>query len=66
MKHKKVFKNFSYTLIDQLQQSGAIREINNDKRITISRVQKVLIGITLMGAKSVLTGLRPDCCENLY
>ena len=53
-KHKKVFKNFSYTLIDQLQQSGAIREIKNHKRITISRVQKVLIGITLIGAKSVL------------
>jgi rsbT co-antagonist protein RsbR len=32
---------------------------------TISHFQKVLIGITLMGAKSIITGLRPDLVRKM-
>lgn len=34
--------------------------ISDIDEITISHFQKVLIGISLMGAKSILTGLRPE------
>jgi rsbT co-antagonist protein RsbR len=33
--------------------------------VTISHFQKVLIGISLMGAKSILTGLRPDLVRKM-
>ena len=39
--------------------------ISEMDEITISRFQKVLIGITLMGAKSVLTGLRPELVRQM-
>ncbi|MBT2723670.1 STAS domain-containing protein [Bacillus sp. ISL-46] len=32
---------------------------------TISNFQKVLIGVTLMGAKSIITGLRPDLVRRM-
>ncbi|MEH7119643.1 STAS domain-containing protein, partial [Neobacillus vireti] len=34
--------------------------ISDMDEVTIAHFQKVLIGITLMGAKSVITGLRPE------
>ena len=39
--------------------------ISDMDEITIARFQKVLIGITLMGAKSILTGLRPELVRKL-
>lgn len=39
--------------------------ISDMDEINISRFQKVLIGITLMGAKSVITGLRPELVRKM-
>jgi rsbT co-antagonist protein RsbR len=32
---------------------------------TISHFQRVLIGVTLMGAKSIITGLRPELVRRM-
>jgi rsbT co-antagonist protein RsbR len=39
--------------------------ISDMDAITISHFQKVLIGITLMGAKSIITGLRPELVRKM-
>jgi rsbT co-antagonist protein RsbR len=39
--------------------------ITDMDEVTISHFQKVLIGITLMGAKSVITGLRPELVRKM-
>jgi rsbT co-antagonist protein RsbR len=39
--------------------------ISDMDEVTIAHFQKVLIGITLMGAKSVITGLRPDLVRKM-
>ncbi len=39
--------------------------ISDMDEVTIARFQKVLIGITLMGAKSVITGLRPELVRQM-
>jgi rsbT co-antagonist protein RsbR len=39
--------------------------ITDMDEVTISQFQKVLIGITLMGAKSVITGLRPELVRKM-
>ncbi|MBM7652244.1 STAS domain-containing protein [Neobacillus cucumis] len=39
--------------------------ISDMDEVNISRFQKVLIGITLMGAKTVITGLRPELVRKM-
>ncbi|WP_160719776.1 STAS domain-containing protein [Bacillus sp. USDA818B3_A] len=39
--------------------------ISEMDEVTIAHFQKVLIGITLMGAKSVITGLRPELVRSM-
>lgn len=39
--------------------------ITDMDEVTISHFQKVLIGITLMGAKSIITGLRPELVRKM-
>mgnify|MGYP003775828001 CR=1 FL=1 len=39
--------------------------ISDMDEVTIAHFQKVLIGITLMGAKSVITGLRPELVRKM-
>ncbi|MEO2076995.1 MAG: STAS domain-containing protein [Bacillus sp. (in: firmicutes)] len=39
--------------------------ISDMDEITISHFQKVLVGITLMGAKSIITGLRPELVRRM-
>ncbi|WP_256238948.1 STAS domain-containing protein [Bacillus sp. EB600] len=39
--------------------------ISDMDEVTISHFQKVLIGISLMGAKSILTGLRPELVRQM-
>ncbi|MDR4946612.1 STAS domain-containing protein [Neobacillus cucumis] len=39
--------------------------ISDMDEVNIARFQKVLIGITLMGAKSVITGLRPELVRKM-
>ncbi|MDR6123601.1 rsbT co-antagonist protein RsbR [Bacillus sp. SLBN-46] len=39
--------------------------ISDMDELTISHFQKVLIGITLMGAKSIITGLRPELVRKM-
>lgn len=39
--------------------------ISNMEEVTIAQFQKVLIGITLMGAKSIITGLRPELVRRM-
>ena len=39
--------------------------ITDMDEVTISQFQKVLIGITLMGAKSIITGIRPELVRKM-